>query len=140
MKENQEKIVEAIEFKGKPMNAITFDGEKLPELPFYPDEDDEEDEYETTEEDLEELPKISITDEFGEVKPSTSEDKEVKPSKSEKKPTTLKVDLDRGISDEYKNLLHQNYFKLPSKIFEQGHDTKPIEKKVIEKIKSKKIY
>ena len=87
LKENQDRIVQAIEFN--PNQAITFEGEKLPERE-YEDEDGDEDEEEGEEE--------------GTVAP---------------KPSASKIfNFDKGINDEYKELLKSKDFELPSKLLE----------------------
>ena len=48
------------------------------------------------------------------------EDDEAKPSTSEKKPQIL--NLDKGISPEYKSFLEDNGLPPPSKIFNEGLD------------------
>ena len=113
LEENQEKIVEAIEFD--PTKAITFKGEKLPELDWIPYES--EDEGKDEDED---------------------EDEEVKPSTSEKKPQYL--NLDKGITVEYKNLLEDKGLPIPSEIFKKGSDPNELITKVNSKIKRNKDY
>ena len=72
LKENQEKLVEAIEYD--PNKAITWKGEKRPALDWDYDEGEDED-------------IIQLGDDEGEY--DEGEDEEVKPSTSEKKPKIL---------------------------------------------------
>ena len=121
LEKNQEKIVEAIEFD--PKKAITFEGKKLPALDWVPHEsedevkDEDEDEGEDEDED---------------------EDEEVKPSTSEKKPQYL--NLDKGITVEYKNLLEDKGLPIPSEIFKKGSDPNELITKVNSKIKRNQDY
>ena len=121
LKKNQEKLVEAIEFD--PTKAITFEGKKLPELNWVPyeSEDEGKDEDEGEDEDEDE-----------------GEDEEVKPSTSEKKPQYL--NLDKGITVEYKNLLEDKGLPLPSEIFKKGSDPNELITKVNSKIKRNQDY
>ena len=125
LKENQEKMVEAIEFD--PTKAITFKGEKLPELDWVPyeSEDEGKDEDESKDEDEDD-------DE------DEDEDEEVKPSTSEKKPQYL--NLDKGITVEYKNLLEDKGLPIPSEIFKKGSDPNELITKVNSKIKRNQDY
>ena len=111
LKENQENLVEAIEFD--PTKAITWEGEKLPNLDWH--HDDGEDEGE-----------------------DDGEDKEVKPSSSEKKPQI--INLDKGITPEYESLLEDIGLPLPSKILNEGSDPNQLITKVNNKIKRQKDY
>ena len=117
LEENQEKIVEAIEFN--PTKAVTFKGEKLPELDWIPYESEDEDEGKDVDED-------------------EDEDEEVKPSTSEKKPQYL--NLDKGITVEYKNLLEDKGLPIPSEIFKKGLDPNELITKVNSKIKRNEDY
>ena len=111
LKKNQEKLVEAIEFD--PKKAITFEGKKLPALKwdYHEGEDEGEDEGE-----------------YEEVKPSTSEKK-------------LQIfNLDKGITDEYKNLLEEKGLPLPSEILKEGIDPNKYITKVNDKIKRNEDY
>ena len=123
LKENQEKLVEAIEFD--PNKAITWKGEKLPALDWHYDEDEYEDEDE-------------YKDEYEYKDEDEDEDEEVKPSTSEKKPKIF--NLDKGISPEYKSLLENNELPLPSKILNEGSDPNQLITKVTKKIKRQKEY
>ena len=113
----KQKMVEAIEFD--PTKAITFEGKKLPELNWVPyeSEDEGKDEDEGEDED---------------------EDEEVKPSTSEKKPQYL--NLDKGITVEYKNLLEDKGLPIPSEIFKKGSDPNELITKVNSKIKRNQDY
>ena len=111
LKKNQEKIVEAIEFD--PTKAITWKGEKLPALDWDKDEGEDKDEDE-------------------------DEDEEVKPSTSKKKPQIL--DINKGITDEYKKFLEDKGLPLPSEILDEDLDTINIMTKVNDKIKRNKEY
>ena len=117
LEDNQKKMVEAIEFD--PTKAITFEGKKLPELNWVPyeSEDEGKDEDEGEDED---------------------EDEEVKPSTSEKKPRYL--NLDKGITVEYKNLLEDKGLPIPSEIFKKGSDPNELITKVNSKIKRNQDY
>ena len=108
LKENNEELVEAINFD--PTKAISWEGKKLPALDWHDYEDEVEDEVEDEGE---------------------SEDEEVKPSTSEKKPQV--VNLDKGITDEYKTLLEDKGLPLPSEVMKEGLDTNELIKKVNEK-------
>ena len=121
LKENQEKMVEAIEFD--PKKAITFKGEKLPAFKwdYHESEDEGEDKDEGKDEGKDE-----------------DEDEEVKPSTSEKKPQYL--NLDKGITVEYKNLLEDKGLPIPSEIFKKGSDPNDLITKVNFKIKRNKDY
>ena len=123
LEKNQEKIVEAIEFD--PKKAITFEGKKLPALDWVPheSEDEGEDWYEGKDEDEGE---------------DEGEDEEVKPSTSEKKPQYL--NLDKGITVEYKNLLEDKGLPIPSEIFKKGSDPNELITKVNSKIKRSQDY
>ena len=122
LKNNQEKLVKAIEYK--PTNAITYDpersttsdGKMLPYLKrvYYESGDDE-----------------SGDDEGG-------DDEEVKPSTSENKPPI--INLDNGITDAYKQFLEEKGLPLPSEIFKTGLDTDEFIKKVNAKIKRNEEY
>ena len=123
LEENQEKIVEAIEFD--PMKAITFKGEKLPKLAWIPYESEDEG-------------KDEGKDESEDEDEDEDEDEEVKPSTSEKKPQYL--NLDKGITVEYKNLLEAKGLPIPSEIFKKGSDPNELITKVNSKIKRNKDY
>ena len=100
MKENQEKMMEAIEFE--PTKAITFEGKKLPPFDWIEHENEDEDEGDDEDEKL-----IEISDD-------EDEDKEVKPSTSNEKFKSLNID--KGITNEYKDFLKDKEFPLPSEI------------------------
>ena len=123
LKKNQEKIVQAIEFD--PTKAITFEGKKLPALEWkhYEDEDEDEDKG---------------GDDEGEGGDDEGGDEEVKPSTSEKKLQI--INLDKGITDEYKNLLEEKGLPLPSKILKEGLDPDKFITKVNNKIKRNEDY
>ena len=121
LKKNQEKIVEAIEFD--PKKAITWEGEKLPALDWDKGEDAEGEDSEG---------------EDAEGEDSEGEDEEVKPSTSKKK--TVTFDIDKGITEEYKNLLNSYYLPIPSKILKEGSDPSELIKKVNNKIKQNEKY
>ena len=117
LEKNQEKIVEAIEFN--PTKAVTFKGEKLPELDWIPYESEDEGKDVDGDED-------------------EDEDEEVEPSTSEKKPQFL--NLDKGITVEYKNLLEDKGLPIPSEILKKGSDPNELIAKVNYKIKQNEDY
>ena len=121
LEENQEKIVEAIEFD--PTKAITFKGEKLPTLDWIPYESEDEDKGKDEDKDEDE---------------DEDEAEEVKPSTSEKKPQYL--NLDKGITVEYKNLLEDKELPIPSEILKKGLDPNELITKVNYKIKRNEDY
>ena len=125
LKNNQEKIVEAIEFD--PTKAITFEGKKLPALEWkhYEDEDEDEDKGGDDE----------GGDDEGKGGDDEGDDEEVKPSTSEKKLRI--INLDKG---EYKNLLEEKGLPLPSKILKEGLDPDKFITKVNNKIKRNEDY
>ena len=109
MQENQNQIVQAIEFD--PKKAITYEGEPLPSLEDVYDEDGEE---------------IEDAEKEVEVK---------KPTKS------VKIfNLDKGINDEYKELLSNKSLELPSIILNKNVDVDDMIKKVQSKIKRSEDY
>ena len=114
LKNNQEQIVKAIE--SDPTKAITYDGEKLPELDWYDDEEDIDEED------------------------TDDKEKEVEPSTSEKKPQKTFFNLNKGISEEYKKFLEDKEYPLPSDIMNEGKDPSAIIKKVEGKMKRAKDY
>ena len=98
LQENQNQIVQAIEFD--PKKAITYEGEPLPAL------EDVYDEHGEEIEDVEEEVKVK------------------KPTKS------VKIfNLDKGINDEYKELLLNKNLELPSNILEKNMDVNNLIKK-----------
>ena len=137
LKKNQEKIVEAIEFN--PNKAIAWKGEKLPALDWYDKykyedaegEDAEGEDAEGEDEDGEDAEGEDEDEDEGEVE-------EVKPSTSKKKPTIFNID--KGITDEYKILLDNNWLPIPSKILKEGSDPSDLIKKVNNKIKQSEKY
>ena len=112
LKENQDKIVKALEYD--PQKAKSYSGEPLPEF-----------NYETEEEG----PKITEIEE---------EDEEELPSKTAKKVSY--VDLDKGINEEYKSLLKDKGYDLPSEILKNQTNVGPIIQKVKSKIKRSEDY
>ena len=120
LKENQEKLVEAIEYNHN--KAITLEGEKLPALDWDYDKGEGEDIIQLEDDDDED----------------EDEDEEVKPSTSKKKPQIL--DLDKGITDNYKMLLDNKKFPLPSKILNEGLNPNELIKRVNTKIKQREKY
>ena len=126
LEENQEKIVEAIEFN--PTKAVTFKGEKLPELDWIP--------YESEDEVYESEDEVKDEDEGKDV--DEDEDEEVKPSTSEKKPQYL--NLDKRITVEYKNVLEDKGLPIPSEILKKGSDPNELITKVNYKIKRNEDY
>ena len=133
MKENQEKMMEAIEFE--PTKAITFEGKKLPPLDWI--EYENEDEGDDKDEKL-----IEISDDEDEklieISDDEDEDKEVKPSTSNEKSKSLNID--KGITNEYKDFLKDKELPLPSEILMRGSDPSDFIKKVENQIKRKKEY
>ena len=130
LKKNQEKIVEAIEFD--PNKAIAWKGEKLPALDWYDKYKGEDAEGEDSEGEDAEGEDAEGEDEDGDG------DEEVKPSTSKKKPKIF--DINKGITDEYKNLLDSNWLPIPSKILKEGSDPSELIKKVNNKIKQSEKY
>ena len=77
-------------------------------------------------------------DEGGDAGEDEGEDEEVKPSTSEKKLQI--INLDKGITDEYKNLLEEKGLPLPSEILKEGLDPDKFVTKVNDKIKRNEDY
>ena len=118
MQKNQDEIVRAIEFD--PKKAITYSGDTLPKLDLseYYDDDGGDDEPELTE--------YSFID--------TDEESE-EPSTSKPAEKVSMFNLDKDINEEYKTLLKDKGYDLPSKIFEKQINVDTIIQKVKSKIK-----
>ena len=121
LQENQTNIIQAIEYD--PTKALTYDGSKLPELDWDYDEGDEDE-----------------GDIFGDdiVGDGGDKDEKDKPSTSQKKVGTL--NLDKGITTEYQQLLEDKGYDLPSVIFNEKKDVSETIKKVQSKIKRSEDY
>lgn len=122
MKDNQKRIVKALEYD--PQKAISYSGDILPK----PDWDDEEDEEPSHE-------YAFIDTDDGE---DESSEEEQSTSKTAKKGSML--NLDKGINDDYKTLLKEKGFDLPSEIFKEQTNVDDIIKKVGSKIKRFENY
>ena len=135
MKENQEKMMEAIEFE--PIKAITFEGKKLPPLDWIEYENEDEDEGDDEDEKL-----IEISDDEDEklieISDDEDEDKEVKPSTSNEKSKSLNID--KGITNEYKDFLKDKELPLPSEILMRGSDPSDFKKSQKSNKTKKGIY
>ena len=119
LKENQSNIIQAIEYN--PTEALTYDSSKLPEIDWDFDEGDE-------------------GDTFGDdiVGDGGDEDEKDEPSTSQKK--VRMFNLDKGITTEYKQLLKDKGYELPSEIFNEKKDVSKIIDKVRIKIKRSEDY
>ena len=93
MKENQEKIVQALEYD--PQKAISYSGETLPELTFESEEEGEEE------------PETEIEEE---------EDEEETPPTPPPKKKKFMFNIDKGINEDDKSLLNEKGYDLPSEI------------------------
>ena len=103
LQENQNNLIQAIEYD--PTEALTYDGSKLPELDWDSDEGDEGD-WDSDEGDEGDLD--SDEGDEGDLD---------KPSTSQKKVGTLNIN--KGITTEYKKLLEDKGYELPSEIFNE---------------------
>ena len=93
LQENQNNLIQAIEYD--PTEALTYDGSKLPELDWDSDEGDE-----------------------GDLDSDEGDEGDLdKPSTSQKKVGTLNIN--KGITTEYKKLLEDKGYELPSEIFNE---------------------
>ena len=105
----------------------------MPELDLIPYEYESEDEVKDEDEDEDEDEGKDVDEDVDE-----DEDEEVKPSTSEKKHQYL--NLDKGITVEYKNLLEYKGLPIPSEILKKGSDPNELITKVNYKIKRNEDY
>ena len=100
---------------------------ELPQLDFSREDEDEEDE-------LPEFEGAKIT----EIEEDRDDEKEKESSSTKKKPSF--IDIDKGMNDDYKQLLINKGYDLPSKIFKDQLDVDKTITKVEGKIKSSEKY
>lgn len=113
LKDNQDRIVQAIEYNP----AISYDGKTFAELEWDGEEPSHEYAF------------VDTDDESSEEEPSTSN--------TDKKVGIL--NLNKGINDEYKTLLKDKGYDLPSEIFNEQKNVDDIAKKVESKLNILKI-
>ena len=134
LQENQNNLIQAIEYD--PTEALTYDGSKLPELDWDSDEGDEGD-LDSDEGDEGDLD--SDEGDEGDLDSDEGDEGDLdKPSTSQKKVGTLNIN--KGITTEYKKLLEDKGYELPSEIFNEKKDVSKIIDKVQIKIKRSEDY
>ena len=125
LKDNEERIIQAIEYN--PQRAQIYEGETLPKRGW---EGKKGSEYAFIDKDDEEEEEIDKEDEENDWEESSDEeeDKE-KPRTSKTSKKTVILNLDKGINNEYRTLLKNKGYDLPSEIFNEQKNVDDIIKK-----------